>query len=60
MSKVRTIEIHENIFANNLNEAQNIRENLNKSNTLLINVMSSPGSGKTTTISKVINQLKSK
>ena len=60
MSKVRTIEIHENIFADNLNEAQNIRENLNKSNTLLINVMSSPGSGKTTTISKVINQLKSK
>lgn len=42
MRKVRTIEIHENIFADNLNEAQNIRENLNKSNTLLINVMSSP------------------
>lgn len=59
MKKVRVIEIHENVFNTNNLAAQELRESLRKSKTFMLNVMSSPGSGKTTALSSVINMLKS-
>lgn len=56
--RVTTIQINEDIFANNIKEASEIREILKKNNVLFINVMSSPGSGKTTLLTKLINELK--
>lgn len=56
---VRVIEIHENVFAQNDREAAVLREELRRKNVFMLNVMSSPGSGKTTALSAVINMLKS-
>lgn len=55
---VRVIEIHENVFAENDREAAVLREDLKQKNVFMLNVMSSPGSGKTTALSAVINMLK--
>lgn len=59
MGNVRVIEIKESVFADNITTAQTIRENLSKQGTLFLNVMSGPGSGKTTFLSAFINSLKS-
>lgn len=56
--KVKVIEIHENIFGENTKEADRIREELSNKGVFFINVMSSPGSGKTTTLSTLINKIK--
>lgn len=58
MAGVKVIEIHESVFAVNENEADVIRQKLTKNGTFFINFMSSPGSGKTTTLVAVINKLK--
>ncbi|MCR5136414.1 MAG: hydrogenase nickel incorporation protein HypB [Oscillospiraceae bacterium] len=58
MSEVRVIQIHESVFAQNDRTAESIRERLKKQGTLFLNVMSSPGSGKTTTLVALINRLK--
>lgn len=58
MGKFRVIEVKESIFANNDEQANLLREDLKKEKTFLLNLMSSPGSGKTTTLTKVINLLK--
>ena len=58
MSEFRTIEIKQGVFENNNQQAENIREKLKKEKTFLLNIMSSPGSGKTTTLKKTINALK--
>ena len=60
MEKVKVIEVNENIFANNDLMAEDLRKRLKDSGTFMLNVMSSPGSGKTTTISAVVNKLKNK
>lgn len=57
--KVRVIEINENIFSNNSQIADEIRDSLRKKGTLFLNIMSSPGSGKTTMLTALINRLKS-
>ena len=58
MTKVRVIEVHENVFnANNL-AADELRERMSKKKVTMLNVMSSPGSGKTTLLSDVINRIK--
>ncbi len=54
MDQVRIIEIKENIFKSNEDEASKLRESLKKKKTLLLNLMSSPGSGKTTTLCKTL------
>jgi hydrogenase nickel incorporation protein HypB len=59
MGNVRVIEIKESVFADNITTAQTIREKLSKQGTLFLNVMSGPGSGKTTFLSAFINSLKS-
>ena len=46
----KTIELKESIFANNDREADRLRAELKGDKTFLLNLMSSPGSGKTTTL----------
>lgn len=58
MAEVRVIEIHESVYANNDRMADILREQLASQGTLFLNVMSGPGSGKTTTLTALINRLK--
>jgi len=55
---VRLIDVKEEIHADNDRVAQALRERLAASKTFLLNVMSSPGSGKTRTILKTIDALR--
>ena len=48
MDKVRIIEVKQSIFADNDRDADKLREELKIKKTFLLNLMSSPGSGKTT------------
>lgn len=50
MATVKTIKIEESVFADNDTAAESIRRKLTEKKTTMINVMSSPGSGKTTTL----------
>lgn len=56
--KFRVIQIKEGILANNDREADALRAELKEKHTFLLNLMSSPGSGKTTTLVKTIEALK--
>ncbi len=58
MDNVRIIEIKESVFADNDREAERIRGELKKDRTFLLNLMSSPGAGKTTTLMRTIGMLK--
>ncbi len=57
MEEIRLIEIKEEIHTDNTIKANLLRENLSKSKTFLLNLMSSPGAGKTTTILKTIETM---
>ena len=58
MGEVRVIKIEESVFADNDRAADAIRERMNEQGTLFLNFMSSPGSGKTTTLVTLINRMK--
>ena len=58
MGEVKTIKIEQSIFAQNESAAANNREKMTENGTFFINVMSGPGAGKTTTLTKLINMLK--
>lgn len=58
MDKFKVIEIKQSVFEDNDADANRLREELRQENTFLLNLMSSPGSGKTTTLTKTINELK--
>ncbi len=58
MSEVRVIHIGESVFAENENAAAANRQKLTDNGTFFINVMSAPGSGKTTALTALINMLK--
>ena len=58
MEEVKVIELKESVFADNDAEADRVREDLKSRGQFLLNVMSSPGSGKTTTLTRLINLLK--
>ena len=58
MKNVRVIEVKENVFADNDLMAKKVRKKLKEQQTLFLNVMSGPGSGKTTFLTALINQLK--
>jgi len=60
MNDVRVIEVKENILADNDKEAQILRDKLKSKKTFLMNLMSSPGSGKTTTLLRTVEGLKDK
>lgn len=58
MDKYRVIEVKQSIFEDNNQDAELLRQVMKKEKTFLINLMSSPGSGKTTTLTGLINKLK--
>ena len=58
MNAFRVIEVKQSIFADNNQDADRLRQQMKEENTFLINLMSSPGSGKTTTLTGLINRLK--
>lgn len=58
MEKYKVVEIKESVFKNNDKQANLLREDLKKEKTFLLNLMSSPGSGKTTTVLRTIEALK--
>ena len=60
MDEVKVIEIKKSIFEDNDKDAANLRADLKKRGVYLLNLMSSPGSGKTTTLIQLINRLKDK
>ena len=60
MDEVRIIEIKKSVFESNDKDADNLRKELKDKGIFLLNLMSSPGSGKTTTLIQTINLLKDK
>lgn len=58
MDKYKVIEIKRSVFENNDKEADRIRARLKGEKTFLLNLMSAPGSGKTTTLKATISRLK--
>ncbi len=58
MQSFKILEIKESIFEDNNQQANLLRASLKKEKTFLLNLMSSPGSGKTTTLVKTIEALK--
>jgi hydrogenase nickel incorporation protein HypB len=58
LDKYKVLEIKESVFENNDQQADLLREDLKKEKTFLLNLMSSPGSGKTTTVLRTIEALK--
>ena len=60
MDQVRVIEIKKSVFEDNDKDANLLRKQLKDKGVFLLNLMSSPGSGKTTTLIQTINRLKDK
>lgn len=60
MENVRIIEIKKSVFEDNDKDANELRNELKSRGVFLLNLMSAPGSGKTTTLIKTINLLKDK
>lgn len=58
MSTFKVLEIKQSVFENNDKQAELLRKQLKKEKTFLLNLMSSPGSGKTTTVLRTIEALK--
>ena len=58
MDGVKIIEIKKSVFAENEKDADELRKELKGKGVYLLNLMSSPGSGKTTTLIRTINLLK--
>ncbi len=58
MDTFKVLEIKQSVFEDNNQQANLLREELKKEKTFLLNLMSSPGSGKTTTLTKTIDALK--
>lgn len=58
MEKVRVIEVKRSVFESNDERAELLRNELKKKGVFLLNLMSSPGSGKTTTLTRTIEALK--
>lgn len=57
MDPYRIIEVKQSIFADNNADAENLRREMKAQGTFLVNLMSSPGSGKTTTLTKLLAAL---
>lgn len=57
MGDMKIIEVKQSVFANNDADAEKLRSRLKEEKTFLLNVMSSPGSGKTSTLVHTINEL---
>lgn len=55
---IRIIEIKKSVYEDNDREAGLLREELHKKGVFLLNLMSSPGAGNTTTLTRTIEALK--
>ena len=60
MDEIKIIEIKKSVFADNQEDADYLRKSLKQKGVYLLNPMSAPGSGKTTTLIRTINLLKDK
>lgn len=60
MEDIKIIEVKQSVFQNNDEDANRLRESLKQSKTFLLNLMSSPGSGKTSVLLAVSKYLKDK
>jgi hydrogenase nickel incorporation protein HypB len=58
MEDFKVLEIKTSVFADNNIQAEKLREELKEKKVFLLNLMSSPGAGKTTTLTRTINVLK--
>jgi hydrogenase nickel incorporation protein HypB len=58
MNAFKILEIKKSVFANNDEQAELLRKDLKEKRRFLLNLMSSPGSGKTTTLKRTIAALK--
>ena len=58
MDTVKILEVKQSIFASNDEQAEALRKELKKKKVFLLNLMSAPGSGKTTTLRRTIAALK--
>ena len=58
MPELKIIEIKQSIFADNDADAARLRQQLKQEKTFLLNLMSSPGSGKTTTLLRTLERMK--
>ena len=58
MDNYRVIELKQSVFADNNADADRLRRELKEKGVFLVNLMSSPGSGKTTTLTRLIDALK--
>ena len=58
METVKILQIKQSVFANNDAQANQLRRELKEKGLFLLNLMSSPGSGKTTTLTRIIEALK--
>jgi len=58
MSEFRVIELKESVFADNDRQAERLRRDLKRDEVFLLNLMSSPGAGKTTTLCRTIEKLR--
>ena len=58
LNELKIIDLKESILADNDADAEKLREELADEKTVYINVMSSPGSGKTSTILRLVEQLR--
>lgn len=56
MDPYRIIEVKQSVFADNNADAENLRREMKAQGTFLVNLMSSPGSGKTTTLTKLLRR----
>ena len=60
MDKIRIIEVKQSVFSDNNKDADKLRNELKMEKTFLLNLMSSPGSGKTTFLKGIASRLKDK
>ena len=60
MENVKTILLHRSVYADNDYEADQLRAYLKDKGVFVVNLMSSPGAGKTTTLIALINKIKDK
>ena len=60
MDEVRVIEIKKSVFEDNDKDANALRKELKTKGVFLLNLMSAPGSGKTTTLIQTLNRIKNK
>jgi len=58
MDNVKILEVKQSIFASNDEQAAQLRQSLKEKKIFLLNLMSAPGSGKTTTLRSTIAALK--